>query len=193
MSIPTSIAKSVMQLPARFLSPGGRHGKLSILIYHRVLKQPDPLLPGEVDAASFEWQMQLLAQHFNVLPLSEAVERLKKNSLPNRAVCVTFDDGYADNAEVALPILEKLGVPATFFIATGFLEGGMMWNDQVTEAVRHAQGNVMDLTQLGLGRHDISVDHSRFSSIKRLLGELKYFAPNERLLNVWEHHWPRIL
>ena len=177
---------SFMQLLTGYLSPGGGRGKLSTLIYHRVLKQPDALLPGEVDAVSFEWQMNVLAQHFNVLPLSEAVERLKKKSLPKRAVCVTFDDGYADNAEVALPILKKHGVPATFFVATGFLNGGMMWNDRVTEAVRHAQGNIMDLSSLGLGKHAISDKQSRFFSIKKLLGELKYFAPDERLEKVGE-------
>src|SRR6185295_2112486 len=115
----------------------------------------DPVASGTVDAAAFDWQMECLSRCFRVLPLSEAVERLRQGTLPGRAACVTFDDGYADNAEVALPILRRHGLCATFFVATGFLDGGIMFNDRVIEAVRGAPGAQLDLTPLGLGRFDI--------------------------------------
>ena len=70
---------------------------------------------------------------------------------PARALAITFDDGYADNATVAAPILLRLGLPATFFVATGFLDGGRMWNDTVIEAVAPRRGPVLDLAPLGLG------------------------------------------
>ncbi|HEX8606832.1 MAG TPA: hypothetical protein VF774_29590, partial [Pseudoduganella sp.] len=92
------LEKSLLSL----LSPGGRHG-LSILIYHRVLPHKDPLFPSEVDAAEFSAQIGMLKSRFNVLPLLEAVRRAKDGTLPPRAAAITFDDGYADNAEVALP------------------------------------------------------------------------------------------
>ena len=63
---------------------------------------------------------------FNVLPLSEAASRLAQGTLPARALSITFDDGYADNREIAAPILQRLGLSATFFIATSFLGGGCM-------------------------------------------------------------------
>lgn len=110
--------------------------ELSILIYHRVLARPDPLFPGEVDRALFERQLRLLKRFYTVLPLSVAVQRLRDGSLPPRAACITFDDGYADNAEHALPLLRQYGLHATFFIATGYLNGGQMWNDRVIDAVR---------------------------------------------------------
>ena len=94
-------------------SPAGRRAKLSTLIYHRVLPEPDPLRTGDPDAATFRWQMGLLARHFNVLPLPEAARRLQDGTLPARAACVTFDDGYADNFTIALPILREAGIPAT--------------------------------------------------------------------------------
>jgi peptidoglycan/xylan/chitin deacetylase (PgdA/CDA1 family) len=50
--------------------------------------------------------------------------------------CITFDDGYADKHDVAMPILQRHGLCATFFIATGFLNGGCMWNDTIIETVR---------------------------------------------------------
>ena len=82
----------------------------------------------------FEAQMRVVAENFVPLPLSEAVDRLMIGELPPRAACVTFDDGYIDNVELALPILQSHGLSATFFVATGYLDGGWMWNDKVIGA-----------------------------------------------------------
>src|SRR5436305_15020348 len=90
------------------LSPGGPRGRLSIMIFHRVLPAPDPLRPSEPDAARFEAEMRNVARWFNVVALGRAVQGLKDGSLPARALAVTFDDGYADNHDVALPILRRL-------------------------------------------------------------------------------------
>ena len=127
-----------MLLKALFhlMSPGGARARLSVLIFHRVLPEPDPLFPDEMHARRFDVLCGWLTSWFKVLPLDEAVARLKAGTLPARAVCITFDDGYADNHHVALPILRRHGLVATFFIATGFLDGGRMWNDTVIEAIR---------------------------------------------------------
>ncbi len=132
-----------------------RNKKLITLIYHRVLDQPDPMRPGEIDKTTFAWQMALLAQHFIVLPMPEAVARLYDNSLPPRAICISFDDGYADNYHNALPILQQHNLTATFFIASGFLDGGRMWNDTIIETVRRLEGPMLDLTAIGLDRYRI--------------------------------------
>ena len=156
---------------------------LSILIYHRVLARPDPLFPGEVDAVLFERQLRLLKRFYTPLPLSEAVQRLQDGSLPPRAACVTFDDGYADNAQVALPLLQRHGLHATFFIATGYLDGGQMWNDTVIEAVRQAAGPQLDLRELGLDCLPVGSLAQRQAAIAALLGQLKYlpFARRQQL------------
>ena len=131
-------------------SPRGRRAPLSILIFHRVRRAPDPLFPDEPDASRFDAICAWLADWLNVLPLSEAVRRLARGSLPARAACITFDDGYADNLTEALPILRRHGLPATFFIATGFLDGGRMWNDTVIEAIRRTPHASLPLEPLGL-------------------------------------------
>ncbi|MYN25125.1 polysaccharide deacetylase family protein [Duganella levis] len=122
--------------------------RLSILIYHRVLARADALLPSLPDAQRFDRQMALLKRHFNVLPVSQAVRRLQSQTLPRRAACITFDDGYADNAEVALPILQKHGLNAAFFVASGYLNGGQMWNDDIIDYVRQSGGDPQALDQL---------------------------------------------
>ena len=130
------------------MSPAGRRARLSVLIFHRVLPQIDPLFPEEVDAQRFEQICGWLRSWFNVLPLDEAVLRLTDGALPERALAITFDDGYADNHNVALPILQRHGLVATFFIATGFLDGGRMWNDSVIESVRRTAQQEFDLRDL---------------------------------------------
>ena len=158
--------------------------RLSILIYHRVLARPDRLFPDQVDAALFARQLRLLKRCFRVMPLQTAARLLACGSLPARAACITFDDGYADNAEVALPILRQLGLCATFFIATGFLDGGQMWNDRVIALVRRAGGTRLDLSASALGCYDIATLAARRHTIDELLGALKYLPPQERLERV---------
>ncbi|MGK5023188.1 polysaccharide deacetylase family protein [Janthinobacterium sp. RB2R34] len=154
--------------------------ELSILIYHRVLARPDPLFPGEVDRALFERQLRVLKRFYTVLPLPLAVQRLQGGSLPPGAACITFDDGYADNAEHALPLLRQYDLHATFFIATGYLNGGQMWNDSVIEAVRQSPGATLDLRDLGLDCLALASLAQRRAAIDHVLGRLKYLPFEQR-------------
>lgn len=169
-------------LPSLF-SPAGKNAKLSIVIYHRVLPEPD-LLTGEGGIAQFEKGLRYLVNNFNILSLSEAVEKLRSGTLPGRAACITFDDGYADNAEIALPLLQKYGVTATFFIASGFLDGGRMWNDTVIESVRRAKGDKLDLNVIGLGDHAITTLEQRQKTLNQLINKLKYLPHEARAAQV---------
>jgi peptidoglycan/xylan/chitin deacetylase (PgdA/CDA1 family) len=162
------------------LLPGTRAGRLLILIYHRVHATPDPMFPGEVDAVKFDWQMRLLKRHCAPVSLSEGVERLRRGDLPPRAVAVTFDDGYADNATVALPILQRHGVNATFFVAPGFLDGGRMWNDSVIESLRRAITDRLDLDRLGLGTLRLDDARARGAAAEHVLGAIKHREYSER-------------
>ncbi len=163
-------------------SPAGPRAKLSILIYHRVLAEPDPLRTGDPDANTFGWHMDLLARHFNVLPLREAALRLKAGTLPARAACITFDDGYADNYTTALPILKKAGIPATFFIATRYLDGGRMFNDTLIELAKGLPTGSIDLSSAGLGLLSINTTSDRQALVGKLLGHFKYQPPEQRLM-----------
>jgi peptidoglycan/xylan/chitin deacetylase (PgdA/CDA1 family) len=162
------------------MSPKGRRARLSVLIYHRVLVHDDPLNTWDVTAEVFEAQMRVVAENFVPLPLAEAVGRLAVGELPSRAACVTFDDGYRDNAEVALPILQRHGVPATFFVATGYLDGDCMWNDKIIEALRSMPGPILDLQAWGLPVLEIGDIQSRRRAIQQILPALKYRPSAER-------------
>lgn len=169
-----------LQLAAQCMAPGGRRGRLAILIYHRVVAQADPFDQDNVDSVLFERQMRALAETFNILSLREAVARLAVDSLPPRAVCVTFDDGYADNHDIALPILKRTGVHATFFIATGYLNGGRMWNDSITESLRRASAARIDLTDLGLDAYPLVTESQRVHAARCVISAIKHLPADAR-------------
>ena len=162
------------------LSPAGAGAHLNILIYHRVLAAPDTIFPNEPTCSSFERQIKMLKSIFNVLPLHAAVTRLKAGTLPARAACITFDDGYADNFTLATPILKKHGLHATFFIATGYLNGGRMFNDTVIEALRRSPLKTLNLQTLGLGNFDIGNDTAKAQALSQILPQVKYLALDAR-------------
>lgn len=161
-------------------SPAGVGGRLSIPIFHRVLPEIDPIFPNEMHARRFDETCRWLKSWFNVLPLDIAIEQLRAGTLPARAAAITFDDGYADNHDVAAPILLAHGLKATFFISTGFLDGGRMWNDTIIEAVRACRSLSIDLVDAGLGSHRLESHADRCAAIDSLIGKVKYLDPAKR-------------
>lgn len=162
-------------------SPPGVNAKLTVFMYHRVPLHPDPLFPSQVYATQFEQQMDWVRGWFNVLPLDAAVESLLEGNLPARPAAITFDDGYADNYTVALPILKRLGIPATVFVATDFLDGGAMWNDVVISAVRQSSKGVLELPKLQESALAIGDITQKRAAIDRLLTKMKYLEHAERI------------
>lgn len=171
------LVKSLLQIA----SPAGRRARLSVLIFHRVAAQPDPIFPDEMHARRFDEMCSWLKSWFNLLPLDTAVTHLKAGTLPARAACITFDDGYADNFHTALPIIQRHGLTATFFIATGFLDGGRMWNDTIVETIRTCGSPNLDLSSLGLGRHSVVSIEDKRVAISSLINAIKYKPLDERV------------
>lgn len=165
---------------AQVLSPAGDGGKLSILIFHRVRTHPDPLFPDEPDIRRFDAVISWLSRWFNVLPLDAAVMQLRSATLPARAAAISFDDGYADNVDNALPVLLRHHVPATFFVATSFLDGGRMWNDSVIEALRYTERRFFDGRPWGLGVLPLETLEQRRCAVQSLLACSKYLEPVQR-------------
>jgi peptidoglycan/xylan/chitin deacetylase (PgdA/CDA1 family) len=168
--------------PFRLLSPGGSRGKLNIFIFHRVRPEPDTLFPTEMDAERFDAYLRFARSWLNVLPLSEAVERLRDGALPPAATCITFDDGYADNLTVAAPLLQKYGLPATVFVATGYIDGGRMWNDWVIDGIKESPLDRIDLRDLDLPDLDIGTPDRRRHAVETLLPKVKYLPLPRRTI-----------
>jgi len=179
-NLPTNLKTASINTLTSFFSPPGKYARLSILLYHSIPRESDALLYDLKDSHVFDTQVSFLSDNFNVLPLHEAVQRLRENTLPSRAACITFDDGYANNAEVALPILQKYGVVATFFIAAGFINGGMMWNDKLIELIRRAPGSELDLNEIGFGTFQIGTLKQRQKTLCTVVEKFKYLPHDEK-------------
>jgi peptidoglycan/xylan/chitin deacetylase (PgdA/CDA1 family) len=92
-------------------------------MYHRVSDQRD-YLGQSVSPSHFDRHLGALKRHAEIVPLRGLLERLAGGApLRHDLAAVTFDDGYRDNHEFALPILEKHGVTATLFVTTDFADG----------------------------------------------------------------------
>ena len=95
---------------------------LSVLCWHNVAATPYFGGAGRDGPAGLRRQLTFLKRFSNVVGFPEAVDRLAGDGqLPMRAVAITFDDGYRDNLELAVPLLEELGLPATFFLCPELL------------------------------------------------------------------------
>ncbi len=161
------------------LSTKGK-GRLSILIYHRVLPEQDFMRPNEPTVDAFNWHMQLISKFFSPLGLAEALDLMEKGKLPDNAICVTFDDGYADNEQYALPILKKWGVPATVFVSTGFINGGRMWNDTVVEALRQMDEEIC-LSSVGLKTYETKTNDQKREAAYDIITHIKHMEADKRL------------
>lgn len=101
-----------------------------ILMYHRFSEQPQA---RSVSRAQFERQVEHIARHYNPMTMGQLLDRWRSGGRvePN-AVVITVDDGHADFLDIAWPVLRRYHVPATLFVATGFIDGELwLWPDQL--------------------------------------------------------------
>lgn len=112
----------------------------TILRYHSVSAASDYCSPTiAVSPELFEKQMEYLSRHYKVFSLDDLVLGFESRDLPHKSVAITFDDGYADNATAALPVLARYKLPATFFVTSDSVLGkGAFWVGWLYRAVWRA-------------------------------------------------------
>jgi len=156
------------------LLPGGRT-RLTLLMYHGVVEAAlSPFCWHMLPLGAFERQIAWVRRHLHVLPLEEALERMRRGDLPPRACAVTFDDGFRSVRDLALPVLARHGVPATVFLVTD-LVGTLRvpWPDRLYLAVRSTDASVLDARALGLGDLPLGDDALRARALAACLRVLK--------------------
>lgn len=113
---------------------------LTVLMYHRVASSAGGLFDeGVVDATpeEFDRQLALMKRYFSIVGGDEVIAYARGGRLPSNPALITFDDGYLDNHDQALPILLRHGLRATFFIATSYIsERRLFWWDRISHAVK---------------------------------------------------------
>lgn len=182
--------KNVKDAVGRYIANKMLPNGLYCFNYHRIgeasLTEYDPNV-FSCDEAHFSEQMQYIKENFTVIDLTDVPEILEGNIKNKRYALITFDDGYIDNYSKAFPILIENKVPATFFLATNFMnDAEIPWWDQIAYLVRHAQVDEIKLNNwpdsITLPKNDISrsirkvldvVKINNGSTIEDILSELK--------------------
>jgi peptidoglycan/xylan/chitin deacetylase (PgdA/CDA1 family) len=168
-------------LPAlcRLAGQSRRQSAFPILTYHRVNDHGDPFfeaLPTHV----FERHMAFVARACTVLPLEELADRMRRGRVPRNAVAITFDDGYLDTLTHAAPILARLGMPATIFLATGFIGGAeALWFDRVAMAFKRTRAESY-APSWARTPMPLATRASRLDALRETLEHLKGLADEER-------------
>jgi len=127
-----------------------------IFMYHRVLPKEltqgteIPVQPGMyVTPASLKLHLSYLKTHFSLISLAELVRRLQVGEAVSRCAVLTFDDGWLDNYLYAFPILQEFKVPATIFLASGFIgTSRLFWPEEIGWAVLSVRSGKVDISLL---------------------------------------------
>jgi peptidoglycan/xylan/chitin deacetylase (PgdA/CDA1 family) len=163
----------------------GRRG--AILRYHSVTEDEASTLSYldhglMVTTAAFRTQLSYLRRFYNVLSLDEMVDRIHRGEvLPPRAVAITFDDGYVDNYTQAFPALRDEGLPATFYVTTGCLNGGPpLWTAKLRFMTRRTTLESVTLPAPLQGHVQIRTPAARQALFTRLVVTLKNVPSQQR-------------
>ncbi len=136
-----------------------------ILLYHRVTTPVNDPLNLAVSPENFRDQLKHIQERFRVISLSELVGGLRKRSVERGTIVITFDDGFRDNLEEALPILEEFKFPASFFLTAGVISKRkrFSWLPEA-EVLRPEEVKTLAKSKLvTVGAHSLS--HPRLSEL----------------------------
>ena len=156
----------------------------AIIVYHRVSLECPPWLTGAVKPEDFEKEIDYLCKVARIVPLDWLVSQLRQgSSIPPRAVCITFDDGYKDNYSFAYPVLRKHNVPATIFLTSSYIgvpdlplyfkARFAIWNTDVKR---------FEID--GLGHYNLNSPNDRLQAMKSITMGLKKLVKREGFLAI---------
>jgi peptidoglycan/xylan/chitin deacetylase (PgdA/CDA1 family) len=158
-----------------------------ILGYHGVLTSADPdrayLNDNFPDASAFERQMSYIARRYRPMRLADLITHyIRGEEVPPGAIVVTFDDGFANNYTVALPILRKYGVPATVFLTTGMIgtPDGQLWTERVSRSLWFTTRQSITIPAVRPSAFSLQSPKAREHASRTVLSVLKRMPPADR-------------
>ncbi|MEZ4310489.1 MAG: polysaccharide deacetylase family protein [Polyangiaceae bacterium] len=150
-----------------------------IFMFHGVAEEPSPYRLA-VSRAFFEGFCATVAEGYDVLPLAELEERRRAGTLPARAVAITFDDGWADNHDIAWPVLRAHGLPATVFVTTGTIGGEkQLWFHRLAHIFEKANPEELPVC-VGPWTFTLDTDGEREATVGRIGADLKKMPAAQR-------------
>lgn len=167
---------------------GFRNGRrLTVVMFHRVLEPDDPRWrtcdPAyTMDTATFTATLEFFKRHYRLVSQEQVLEaRRGGRPLPRRAMLITFDDGWSDNADYALPILQRLGVPALLFVVADAVGRRQpFYQEALVAAWRRGSIKVADLPGGQQGEESLP-------ALRRAITRIETLPEVER--DAWLAHW----
>lgn len=158
---------------------------ITILNYHRIIPfeqlESYPLPSLVVAESVFKKQVYWLSQNCKVLTVDEAIIQLRKIKKSDKPiVCITFDDGYSDNYDIAAPILESYNLRATFYVTTKFISSKVpLWHDYASEIWKNYDCEY--LFEITSKLQNSSITYNKFTSISDWMQFLKRNTLEQRI------------
>ncbi|HVS65862.1 MAG TPA: polysaccharide deacetylase family protein [Thermoanaerobaculia bacterium] len=156
------------------MNGGANDNRLLILLYHGVTEDASSGIENasrkHIDAAEFSRQMSFLRGHANVLSMDDVVDLHDAGApYPERAVCVSFDDGFLNNYTVAKPILEAAEIPAAFYVSTGLIgTRGMFWVDQLEDCINRTVHTTISVRLEGARELTLTSDAEKIAALEAI-------------------------
>lgn len=156
---------------------------VTVLSYHRIAPPGCPdLADSLIDAspAAFEEQMRYVASRYNVISSWDLVRALQQgHKLPRRALVITFDDGYRCFLDTAMPVLRRLGLPVTLFVATHVVgePGALFWWDELYRSLMGT--DLQQIAVVGLGTLPLGNKQERENAFSRLVPHMERLSEDD--------------
>ncbi len=147
-----------------------------VLFYHRIAD--DGATPWTTSNRNFARQIEWLAEHFQMISLAEAQQRIARGENSQPAACITFDDGYAENCESAIPLLIERRIPCTYFVTLRNMLDDRPFDHDLARGYRFAPNSVeqvraMNRSGIQIGAHTYThLDLARVADPERLEYEI---------------------
>ncbi|MGH9452775.1 MAG: polysaccharide deacetylase family protein [Terriglobia bacterium] len=183
-----------------------------VLMYHSIVENPETTRDSvgiSQPRSSFEAHIRILAKSYNPVSIEQVVQFAHEgHPLPPKSVAVTFDDGFADNYDVALPILNRYRVPATFYIMVNAVETGnppwycrlrsafgatrrLEWSDpehpQTCSLATHEDQESALNTVFEIGARKTGETQEQFLQRVEKSLEVEPLGPRDKLMMTWDH------
>ena len=166
-----------------------RAGSIAIIMYHGIMPRPLPVFNWcQLALAEFERQMELLAEHYTILPLREIVERVdRRAALPANPAAITFDDGFKNVLTTAYPVLQRYAAPATVFLVTSLVGTRQpAWPERLYHAMATTARKQVAFAEQ---RWDLTAPDYRAAAYRALAGRLKALPTSEKDAALEYLHW----
>lgn len=161
------------------------HRSATIVMYHSVTERSDNRIDPSivVSPTDFEQQIEHLVSRTNIISLEQYVRSVHNGiPAPPNSVVLTFDDGYKDNFTTVYPILKKYGLPATFFLATGYIETDKVkWENWLTHLIWQSRAKTVSVKLNGNYKEfGIGGEEEKLEAIRKLVWLLEEITIPER-------------